>query len=142
MGTGLPANVRLVNVRLAKNRCPDWVKSGRSCVLIAALQDDYVIGLTFTTGTDQASFDQASRAMREKYRAAPKPGRETECRATLTGNVLSSAHQQIWALPGLFVTYTPLVGDCGSGRVEVETAFLHENKARAIQERADNQPKM
>ena len=68
--------------------------------------------------------------------------RSPDYRRLLTGNVLSSAHQQIWALPGLFVTYTPLVGDCGSGRVEVETAFLHENKARAIQERADNQPKM
>lgn len=142
MGTGLPTNVRLVNVRLAKSRCPDWVKNSRSCLLIAALQDDYVVGLTFTTGVDQASFDQASRAMREKYRALPKPGRATECRAMLTGNVLSSAHEQLWTVPGLFVTYTPLVGDCRSGRVEVETAFLHENKARAVQERVDNQPKM
>jgi hypothetical protein len=80
--------------------------------------------------------------MREKYRGAPKRGGATECRAALTGNVISSADQQIWNAPGLFVTYTPLVGDCGSGRVQVETAFLHENKARAVQEREDNQPKM
>jgi hypothetical protein len=139
---GPQSSVSPLPARLADKMCPEWVKTGGSCSVILSMQNGVVLGATVVPGGDNDTQAKVVRELGKKYGKPTGFGDGVECRSNLTGAVTREAKEVLWKLPGLHVTYSPLVTDCKRGRVSVELDYLHRLRANEQAAHEDAEPKM
>jgi hypothetical protein len=139
-GKPIPKGVEFALVRLATDRCPDWLSG--SCTLSVAVKSGVALGVAFLTVEN--SERDIVRALAGKYNGRPTSSEPTACDAA--GPAKAPAERRLgndneWRLADLSLAYWSVQGlNCGQGRVMVQTSSL-----RALFERAmsgDDQPKM
>jgi len=139
---GPQSSLSLVPARLADGMCPEWVKVGGSCSVILSVKNGVVLGAALVPGGDNDTQNKVARELGKKYGNPAGYGDSVECRSNLTGAVTREAKEVLWRLPGLYVTYSPLVTDCKRGRVSVELDYLRKVRASEQSAHMDAEPKM
>jgi len=130
-------------VRLADDRCPDWMRTGGSCAVFVATDHGIFVGAKVTTGIVGDVISKIDRAMTRKYGKPPADGATSiVCRNTLTGIAVDEAGERLWDLPGLQVSYLPLNGDCRRGLLKVSTAALFELEQQQVRAQEAAEPTM
>jgi hypothetical protein len=128
-----------VTIRLARNKCPDWVLAGGSCWVHATLQAGVVLSAYFATG-DKRLADKIDRNLKNKYKASPVKEREMICTNDLGAKIQADIRE--WSLPGLHVTYKPLQEDCVHGEVVIQTKTARTLLHQAGKQREEAEPKL
>jgi hypothetical protein len=128
---------------LADTQCPQWLRLGGSCGVMAALHQGFVVGVDLVPSSSPDMQKIIVQELTRKYGKAPTlTGEVFRCTNNLTGIATQQAQTQAWALPGLYVTYRPLVTDCKRGNIKVELAFLRRLMTKAQESYESSQPKM
>lgn len=141
-GTPLPSDMKFTLVRLAADRCPDWVSGG--CTLSVATKSDIVVGISFLTVSGAESDIEAS--ISEKYDHAPTSKKRATCQNNASakyGLITREGTDRFWQLPRLSIAYWPVNGlTCEQGRVLVESETLTKLIDRSVKQKRERQPKM
>lgn len=132
--------VKRTVVTLADDRCPEWVRRGGLCGVIVERTEDLVLGATVIPSTEH--YDRVVDQLTEKYGRPPEYGEKVDCTHRLSGVVTQEANILHWSLPGLHVTYDPIVSDCKRGRIHVELDTLRSLRAREQESREAGEAKM
>jgi hypothetical protein len=139
-GKPVPSDLDFALVRLASDRCPDWVSG--SCTLGVALKAKVMVGVSLLTIENGAG--AVIRALASKYAGRPSTIEPVACDVPASGATAASrriGNDMSWKFADLLVSYWPVNGlNCGQGRILVQSATL----TRALEEAmsSDAQPTM
>jgi hypothetical protein len=138
-GRPIPKGVEFALVRLAADRCPDWLSG--SCTLSVALKSGVPLGIAFLTAENAEP--EIVRLLGSKYNGRPATREPSACDAPAgtSGAARRMGNDSGWKLADLELSYDSVQGlNCGQGRVLVQTPGLLELFERAMA--GDDQPKM
>jgi hypothetical protein len=138
-GKPIPQGVEFALVRLASDRCPDWLSG--SCTLSVALKSGFVLGVAFLTVEDAES--DIVRNLSRKYAGGPSLREPAACDAPASTEPARRrfGNDNTWKFADLSLSYWAVSGlSCGQGRVMVQTNALVELFARAMS--GNDQPQM
>lgn len=142
---GLPrpaTGVSRTMVTLADESCPDWLRIGGMCAVEISTKDDLALGAVLITGNGPRYAPKIMRQLTEKYGREPDRGDTVTCENSATGVVTDRATVLHWTLPGLHVTYDPIIGDCNRGQITVELDTLRELRRAAEAAQEASEPRM
>jgi len=128
-------------VRLADNKCPDWLRGGGSCVLLFTVEGGITIAAALNT-PDERFQKKIVEKLAEKYSKPWRLDPQTMSSCTYPKGAEHSGDDREWKPPGLHVTYNPLQEDCAHGRVLIETETAYRARLKARQQREDSQSKL
>ncbi len=128
---------RQTSIRLADDKCPDWVKVSGMCLVFATLEGGVVISAFVSTG-DERLEDTIEGKLTAKYHKKPERPSATSC--TSYGRK-READVREWNLPGLHVTYEAIQEDCVHGQITVETDTARAAFLKARREHEENEGK-
>jgi hypothetical protein len=153
-----PDDTDQASVGLADARCPVWLKTAGNCTLFLRGKDGFVLSLVMTPGTDADAQRLALAELVRKYGPADPGGPAAQCTAPITAQgygtdgtfvtaqVGSRNHEatgHVWSrVPGLYVSYLPIAGDCRGGLIEVDLAGYHQSRVATRARDAAAEPKM
>jgi hypothetical protein len=140
--TGPKSTVAQVPTRLADSMCPAWVRLGGTCNVMLSVHEGLVLGATLVPGTGRDNYTAVMQQLTKKYGKPSREGELIQCANNLTGVVTDEARPVYWILPGLQVTYSPLISDCLRGRVVVELDYLKKLRAHETAAHEAQQPQM
>lgn len=139
-GKPIPQGVDFALVRLASDRCPDWLSG--SCTLSVALKSGIVLGVAFLTVEDAEN--DIVRHLSRKYGSSPSLREPTACDAPASAEAPARrrmGNDNTWKFADLSLSYWAVSGlSCGQGRVMVQTSALVDLFARAMS--GNDQPQM
>lgn len=139
-GKPIPQGIEFALVRLAADRCPNWVSG--SCTLSVALHGPIPLGVALLTAENGES--AVGHALSEKYGSSPGELEPAACDAP--GPAGAQAPRRMgsdttWKFRDLSVSYWSVGGlNCGQGRILVQSTAMTNLFARAMA--GDDQPKM
>jgi hypothetical protein len=96
-------------VKLPRSKCPSWLSE---CVVYLDLQDGIPVGaFVYTAGADNEDLKAIVAAMNDKYgnHMVVSKSNVHSCSNTLTGIVTAEVADRQWQVPGLRITYSPVV---------------------------------
>ncbi len=129
---------RQTSIRLADDKCPDWVKVSGTCLVFATLEGGTVISAFVNTG-DERLQDTVEAKLTAKYHK--KPERPSSATCTNQYGRKRQADDRVWNLPGLHVTYQALQEDCAHGQITVETDTAHAAIIKARRQHEEKEAK-
>ena len=139
-GKPIPQGVQFALVRLATDRCPDWLSG--SCTLSVALKSGVALGVAFLTNEDAES--DIVRHLASKYNGRPGSREPAACDAEAKAGAPATrrmGNDSSWKFADLSLSYWAVSGlNCGQGRVMVQTSTMVDLFARAMA--GDDQPQM
>jgi hypothetical protein len=139
-GKPLPSGVQFSLVRLAADRCPDWLSG--SCTLSVATKSGIALGVAFLTIEDAER--DIVRNLSQKYGGRPTTRDATACDvagATGAPPTRRMGNDNGWKFADLSLSYWAVGGlNCGQGRVLVQTSTFVELSQRAMS--GDGEPTM
>lgn len=119
-----PPGVTRVRIRLASNRCPEWI----GCVVRVLEFSNHVLGVEFES-RENTPTDDVVGALTQKYgRPNGGKGAVRECRNSV-GVVVYRAADRLWRLPGVTVWFDPV---WESGAVALRNAFVNRSIAGSL----------
>lgn len=139
-GKPVPTGVQFSLVRLAAERCPDWLSG--SCTLSVATKSGIALGVAFLTIEDAER--DIVRNLSQKYGGRPATRDAAAC--DLPGAAGAPATRRMgndnaWKFADLNLSYWAVSGlNCGQGRVLAQTSTFVELAERAMA--GDSQPTM
>ena len=139
-GKPVPSGVQFSLVRLAADRCPDWLSG--SCTLSVATKSGIALGVAFLTIEDAER--DIVRNLSSKY--GGRPARRDAAACDVPGAVGAPATRRMgndngWKFADLNLSYWAVSGlNCGQGRVLIQTSTFVELSERAMS--GDSQPTM
>ena len=139
-GKPVPSGVQFSLVRLAADRCPDWLSG--SCTLSVATKSGVALSVAFLTIEDAER--DIVRNLGSKYGARPNTRDAAAC--DVPGAAGAPATRRMgndngWKFADLNLSYWAVSGlNCGQGRVLVQTSTFVELAERAMA--GDGQPTM
>lgn len=111
-----------VSIKLAQDKCPDWLQAGGSCVVFGMLKEGILLSTWFLTGAGEDMQKEIADALSEKFKKRPKPATQ-EMTCTYGYEVKRKGDILEWQLRGLHVGYEGLSASCQGGKVTIETDF-------------------
>jgi hypothetical protein len=125
-----------VTVTLDMAKCPFWARGALNCDVLVQTLDGYVLGVEFATVPEVQR--EIVPLLNEKYKKRP-----TELDHYMRcDNPLADYVALRWTLPGLTVTYQPMVISCHAGHMSVQTDESRRLLDAARQQRKAAEPKM
>lgn len=143
--TGLESpqtTVSVIPARLADKMCPTWVRMGGTCNIWLSVKEGLVLGAVLAPGASQWAYTEVMQQLTSKYGKPSKQGAINQCVNNLTGIVTDEWRDVNWTLPGLNVTYRPLVTDCKRGTIAVELDYLRNLRSQEKAAHEAQQPRM
>ena len=139
-GKPVPSGVQFSLVRLAADRCPDWLSG--SCTLSVATKSGIALGVAFLTIEDAER--DIVRNLGSKYGGRPAMRDAAACDVPGTAGAPATrrmGNDNGWKFADLNLSYWAVSGlNCGQGRVLVQTSTFVELAERAMA--GDGQPTM
>jgi hypothetical protein len=139
-GKPVPSGVQFSLVRLAADRCPDWLSG--SCTLSVATKSGIALGVAFLTIEDAER--DIVRNLSSKYGGRPTTRDAAAC--DVPGAAGAPATRRMgndngWKFADLNLSYWAVSGlNCGQGRVLIQTSTFVDLSERAMS--GDSQPTM
>lgn len=139
-GKPVPSGVQFALVRLAADRCPDWLSG--SCTLSVATKSNIALAVAFLTIEDAER--DIVRNLGSKYGGRPATRDAAACDAPGAAGAPATrrmGNDNGWKFADLNLSYWAVSGlNCGQGRVLVQTTTFVELAERAMA--GDGQPTM
>jgi len=139
-GKPVPSGVEFSLVRLAADRCPDWLSG--SCTLSVAVKSGIALSVAFLT--IENAEPSIVRKLSSKYRGQPGTREAAACDVAAAAGAPAArrmGNDNTWKFADLSLSYWAVHGlNCGQGRVLVQTATWLELSERAMA--GDGQPTM
>jgi hypothetical protein len=130
----------LLDIRLARDRCPEWLQSASFCGVHGTARNRILDGVVIFTGEMQRQ-DRIVGDLKKKYGRSPKLTESGKC-VNVFGGGSPEFRIYEWFMPGVHVKYEPLRSDCRGGKLLIETDTSYDFLKNSIKEKEESQPKL